>query len=41
MTTRVESMKTELDLMLEAFKLDLKMLKKEIIEYKHAFMLNS
>ena len=37
MTIRVESMKNELDLMLEAFKLDLKKLKKEIIEYKHGF----
>ena len=32
MTRRVESMKNELDLMLEVFKMDLKTVKKEIIE---------
>ena len=38
MTTHVESMKNELDLVLEAFKMDLKNVKKEIIEYNHVFL---
>ena len=37
MTTYVESMKKELDLILFAFKMDLKNVKKDIIEYKHFF----
>ena len=37
MTIRVQSMKTELDSMLQDFKMELKNVKKEIIEYKHVF----